>query len=129
MIVVDTSALMAIILDEEAGASCAAVLAQSSEILISAATLAEALVVADRRRVGRLMRAAIHGLPIATVACGEATAARVAAIYSRWRKGEHAARLGLIDCFAYDLAVENDCPLLYVGSDFAQTDVVSAVSG
>jgi ribonuclease VapC len=52
MIAVDTSALMAILLDEPAAEACAQALERTQTVLISAATLAEALVVADRRNVG-----------------------------------------------------------------------------
>ena len=120
---------MAIIRDEPAGEACRSILAEADAIAISAATLAEALVVADRRGVGYLLREAINGLPIATAACDEATAARVAAIYSRWGKGQHGARLNLVDCFSYDIATENACPLLHVGNDFAPTGFVSAIAG
>ena len=129
MIAVDTSALMAIILDEPAAARCRNVLAEADAILISAATLAEALVVADRRKVGDLMRETVNGLPITIVAADDATAAQVAAIYSRWGKGVDAARLNLIDCFSYDVAAEHGCPLLYVGHYLIRTDIVSAVGG
>jgi ribonuclease VapC len=45
----------------------------------------------------------------------------------RWGKGGHPAGLNFGDCFAYALAQELDCPLLYVGDDFARTDVKGAV--
>lgn len=56
-----------------------------------------------------------------------ATAARVAEAYARWGKGRHPAGLNLGDCFAYALAREAGCPLLYVGQDFAQTDLPAAI--
>ena len=128
MIAVDTSALMAVILAEPESPACIDALSANDEILISAATLAEAHIVADRRNVGHLMRSMIAGLPIATVPCSAETAMRVAEIYSRWGKGRHPARLGLIDCFSYDVATEHQCPLLFVGADFARTDIVSALA-
>ena len=51
MIVVDTSALMAIVLNEAAADSCLAVLANEEGLVMSGATMAEALIVADRRNV------------------------------------------------------------------------------
>jgi len=42
-------------------------------------------------------------------------------------KGVHPAALNFGDCFAYAVAVEKDCPLLYVGEDFALTDVRPAI--
>lgn len=59
----------------------------------------------------------------------EVTAVRVEQIadaYRRWGKGFHPASLNFGDCFAYALAAERACPLLYVGNDFTQTDIVSA---
>jgi ribonuclease VapC len=52
---------------------------------------------------------------------------RIGAVYSRWGKGVHPAGLNFGDCFAYDVAKENACPLLYVGEDFAKTDVQRAL--
>jgi ribonuclease VapC len=51
----------------------------------------------------------------------------VAEAYVRWGKGRDRARLNFGDCFAYALAKERDCALLFVGEDFAKTDVTSAL--
>ena len=48
--------------------------------------------------------------------------------YRRYGKGFHPARLNFGDCFAYELAKSRGCPLLYVGEDFARTDVVAAIT-
>ncbi len=48
--------------------------------------------------------------------------------YRRWGKGFHKASLNFGDCFAYALAEELACPLLYIGKDFPQTDIVSAMA-
>ena len=47
--------------------------------------------------------------------------------FQRYGKGRHPAGLNFGDCFAYALARETGYPLLYVGQDFARTDVVTAV--
>jgi len=47
--------------------------------------------------------------------------------YGHWGKGFHEAALNYGDCFSYVVAKANDCPLLYVGDDFAQTDIRSAL--
>ena len=52
-----------------------------------------------------------------------ASARRVAQAYGRWGKGVHPARLNFGDCFAYDVAKERACRLLYVGDDFSVTDI------
>lgn len=126
MIAVDTSALMAILLDEPDAAACAEALASNDRLLICAATMAEAQIVADRRGLGAEMRGLVEGLGFEIVSLSPATARRVAAAYRHWGKGIHPAGLNFGDCFAYALAQEYDCPLLFVGKDFVQTDLVSA---
>jgi ribonuclease VapC len=56
-----------------------------------------------------------------------ASARRIASAYERWGKGIAAAGLNFGDCFAYEVAKEHDCPLLYIGDDFARTDVKRAL--
>ncbi|MCP3731300.1 type II toxin-antitoxin system VapC family toxin [Sphingomonas sp. MG17] len=123
---IDTSALMTIVLDEPDAASCIDVLEAEDDIVISAATVAEALIVAGRRNVEPEVRRLIDGLGFEIVDVTSATALRVAEIHARWGKGIHRAALNFGDCFAYDLARERGCPLLFVGNDFAQTDIERA---
>lgn len=127
MIAVDTSALMAILLDESHADACIAALVAENEVLISAGTVAEALIVSAARNVGTEMARLIDGLGFDIVDVNPAAARRVAAAYARWGKGNHRAALNFGDCFAYDVAKEHDCPLLYVGSDFARTDIRPAL--
>ena len=51
----------------------------------------------------------------------------MAEAYAAWGKGIHPAGLNLGDCFAYALARELGCPLLYVGRDFVWTDLAAAL--
>jgi ribonuclease VapC len=123
MIAVDTSALMSVVLDEAEANACIAALEVEDEILISAGTIAEALIVAARRNVNEEMTSLINGLGFNAVAVTPASARRIALAYARWGKGAHAAGLNFGDCFAYEVAKEHDCALLYVGDDFAKTDI------
>lgn len=123
MIAVDTSALMAIVLDEAEADACIAALEKEDNVLISAGTIAEALIVGARRNVGDEIESLIDGLGFTAVAVTPASARRIASAYGRWGKGIDAAGLNFGDCFAYEVAKEHDCPLLYVGDDFARTDV------
>ena len=123
MIAVDTSALMAIVLDEAEANACIAVLETEDNILISAGTIAEALIVAARRNVSEEIASLIDGLGFNAIAVTPASARRIALAYGCWGKGIHAAGLNFGDCFAYEVAKEHDCPLLYVGGDFTRTDV------
>jgi len=126
MIAVDTSALMAIVLNEAEKPRCVAVLAVETDAAISAGTLSEALVVAGQRGVAEQMAALIDGLALTIVPVSEAFARRVAEAHARWGKGNHPARLNWGDCFSYVNARDHGCPLLYVGDDFAKTDLVAA---
>ena len=126
MSVVDTSALAAIVFEEASADRCTATLRARPHLSMSAVSLPEALIVADRRRRGDEMRTLMGSLAIAVHPVTVETAQRAAAAYARWGKGVHPARLNFADCFAYDLAATMGCPLLYVGEDFAQTDVASA---
>ena len=125
MIAVDTSALMAILLDEPEAAACAEAFATNDRIVISAATAAEALIVAERRGLGAEMTELVDGLGLEIASVSLATARRVADAYARWGKGVHPAGLNFGDCFAYEVARTRDCPLLHVGADFSRTDVAS----
>ncbi len=127
MIAVDTSALMAIVLGEPKADSCIAVLKTQTEILISAATVAEALVVADRRNVLDEMARLIDGLGFDVVSVTASSARRVATAHRNWGRGANTAGLNFGDCFSYDVAKQNACPLLFVGDDFAKTDLHSAL--
>ena len=126
MIAVDTSALMAILLGEPESDACIAALEAEDELVISAGTVAEALIVAFRRNVGEEMEGLLDGLGFEIVSVTEAAARRIAQVYAEWGKGVHRAALNFGDCFAYDTAKQHDCPLLYVGDDFARTDVQRA---
>lgn len=127
MIAVDTSALMAIVLDEPEAGGCIAALAAGGELIISAGTVAEALIVSGRRGVGEDMARLIDRLDLDIVNVTAASARRVAEAYGRWGKGVHPAGLNFGDCFAYEAAQAQGCALLFVGRDFSQTDVRTAL--
>lgn len=123
-IVVDTSALMAIINGEAEGRRCIDILADADKLLISVATIAEALIVAGRRgqRANMeqlLVRIAAEAIPLSD-------GAAVADAHDRWGKGVHPAGLNLGDCFTYAFAKARGCSILFVGDDFARTDLPSA---
>lgn len=127
MIAVDTSALMAIVLNEPEADACAAALEAEGRLLISAGTVAEALIVAARRNLREEMERLLEGLGFEVVSITPASAKRIAHAYENWGKGLHPAALNFGDCFAYEVAKENGCPLLYVGEDFSRTDISAAL--
>lgn len=126
MIVVDTSALIAVVLKEPDEPRCKVALMEADHLLISAATFAGALIVAARRGVAEDLDRLVADLSFEVMPVTPSVARRVAAAYGSWGKGIHPASLNYGDCFAYALAKEHDCPLLYVGNDFARTDIIAA---
>src|SRR4051812_13249801 len=113
MMAVDTSALMAILLGEARGEACAAALKTDEDLIMSAGTVSEALVVAAWRNLSGQMLRLIEdfGIEVAPVTLG--VAQRVAEAYARWGRGNHRAALNFGDCFAYQVAKEHSCPLLF----------------
>lgn len=129
MIVVDSSALVAIAADEPEAAAFAAVLEQSVSTWLSAVNYIETAMVLLSRRVivdrGRLdLWLAESGVIVRDDVALSNTALEA---FLRFGKGNHPARLNLGDCFAYALARELNAPLLYKGDDFALTDIRSAL--
>jgi ribonuclease VapC len=127
MIAIDTSAIMAILLNEPSAEACIAAMEGEEEIIMSAGTLAETLIVAGRRNVAEEASRLIDGLGLEILSVTPASARRVADAYARWGKGVHAAGLNYGDCFAYEVAKEHACPLLFVGDDFPLTDIDAAL--
>ena len=124
--VVDTSALIAIILAEPEAASFTLAIEADEIRLISAVILLEASVVMEWRTgaagADELERLVQHlGLSVEAFDAEQARAAQTA--YRRYGKGRHPARLNLTDCCSYALAVTSGEPLLFKGNDFSQTDV------
>jgi ribonuclease VapC len=127
--IVDSSAIIAILRDEPAAAAMAEALQEAPIRRISAVTYVEAAIVADNdrnpllsRRFDGLVRDA--QMLVEPVTAKQAELARQA--YRDFGKGRHKAGLNLGDCFAYALAKEMDEPLLFKGDDFCHTDLEAA---
>ncbi len=129
MIVVDTSALLAIALGEPQADACMRAMQHGGDLLMSAGTLTEVLIVMGPRGLADKMAALIDSLQITITPVLEVDARRAAQAHDRWGRGVHPAGLNFGDCFAYALAKQQGCPLLYVGEDFARTDIAAALSG
>ncbi len=123
--VLDTSALMAMLFDEPEREEFIALLTEADDPLISAATLVEASIVMQAR-TGDAGVADLDDLLAAVaarcVAVDHAQAHLARDALARYGKGRAAAGLNFGDCFAYALAQATDRPLLFKGADFAQTD-------
>jgi len=129
VIVVDTSALLAIVLSEPSAGACLDVLEAEDDVALSAGTLAEALIVANMRGVSDLLTVLVERLHLEVLPVTEERARRISDAYATWGKGVHRAGLNFGDCFAYSAATELECPLLFIGNDFPKTDIVPALAG
>jgi len=128
--IIDTSAVLAILFDEDDAARFTGAIAGADRRAMSAANFLEAGIVIDNQlgpAAGRQLDALLARaqIEIAPVTREQAEIARQA--YLDFGKGHHPARLNFGDCLAYALAKAVDRPLLYKGNDFSQTDIASAL--
>lgn len=127
--IVDTSAVLAILLDEPERADFAVAITASPVRLMSAANALEAWIRSDS--ISPVKGAALDELfelldvQMQPVTIHQARLAREA--YRRFGKGRHPAGLNYGDCFAYALAKATSLPLLFKGEDFSQTDLKAAL--
>lgn len=124
--VIDTSALAAILLNESATVRLVGAIESDPTRLVSAASVIELSLVmlgrfgeAGDNSIDRLLKN--FGARIVPVDESQVAVARDAAL--RFGRGRHSAALNFGDCFSYALAVELGEPLLFVGDDFSKTDV------
>jgi len=127
-VVVDTSALIALLGMEAEAARVAAALESEATRLISAATVVETGLVIESRygaQGGRELDLLIAKaeLSIQPVTAEQAEVAREA--WRRYGKGRHPAGLNFGDCFSYALARTSGEPLLFKGDDFIHTDITA----
>ena len=124
--VIDTSALVAVLLNEPNAARIAQSIERNSPRLLSAASLLETSMVIESRKSepgGRELDLLLYRADIEIVAFDPDQAEIARAAWRRFGKGRHPAGLNYGDCFAYALAKSRRLPLLYQGSDFSQTDI------
>jgi ribonuclease VapC len=129
VIVVDTSALIAVFRQEEEAASFLAAMETANDLRISAGNFLEFQIVSMRRAPQTprpVARLAIERLGIRVVPVCKAQADLATEAYRTYGKGRHRAALNFGDCFAYALAKHLDAPLLFKGDDFAETDIPAA---
>lgn len=128
--IVDTSALVAILYGEEEAAGFAAIIQRADICRLSVACYLELTIVVEKqlgpegtRHAENFVRRA--GIQIEPVTVEQGLIARQA--FFDFGKGRHPAQLNYGDCFAYALAKAVEEPLLFKGNDFALTDVESAL--
>lgn len=130
--VIDTSALVAVLFGEAEAEQFAAAIEQDPVRLISSATVLEASLVVESElgeEGGRELDLLLMKAALETIAFNaeHLTIARDA--YRRYGKGRHPAGLNFGDCFSYALSQATGEPLLFKGGDFSQTDVAIARRG
>ena len=128
--IIDTSAVLAILFAEDDARRFADAIASAEVRLISAANYLEAGIVVDNHigtAAGRQLDVLITRakVEVAAVTREHADIARQA--YLDFGKGNHPARLNFGDCFAYALSKTTGQPLLFKGDDFTKTDVETAL--
>ena len=128
MMVADTSALMAVLMDESEGPSLHRAMVRDGTVLVSTATAVELMIVAlgkddtvYQSAVQLLGKSFIRLTPLDETQMRAAVRA-----CQRFGKGRHPASLNFGDTFAYALATTRRLPLLFKGEDFVQTDIVPA---
>jgi ribonuclease VapC len=127
--VIDSSALVALHLKEPGYEAPAAKIADSDIALIGAPTLLEtAMVLSARTRQDArfALMSSLRQLRVQVAPFGEEHYDAAIDAFLRYGKGRHAAALNFGDCMSYAVAAVSGLPLLYVGEDFAQTDIAAA---
>lgn len=127
--VIDTSALVAVLFDEPEREDFVRRIAAAPRRLVSAGTLVETSIIVEARRgeiAGRELDLLLHRAGARTVAVDEAQVQMARAAWRRYGKGRHPAALNYGDLFAYALARTTGDELLFKGDDFSQTDLVTA---
>ncbi|PYU52871.1 MAG: hypothetical protein DMG48_04435 [Acidobacteria bacterium] len=124
--VIDTSALLAILLGEPERGKFLQLLSESETRLLSAANALETAMVVESRRgeaAGRELDLFLHRTKIEIVAVDEEQFSIARFAWRKFGKGRHPAALNFGDCFAYALTKTSSEPLLAKGDDFRRTDL------
>jgi ribonuclease VapC len=124
-VVVDTSAIVAVLAREPGHDWLAAHLARASDRLMTAPTALELGIVLEARSPAAtgILRRTLRDAQIAVIPFDDNLADRALDAWRRYGKGRHPAALNFGDCCSYALAEATGCPLLCVGDDFSLTDL------
>ncbi len=128
--IVDSSALLAVILNEEDEPRFAEAMIDAPQLRMSAANWVETAIVVDSHRspAARIrFEDLVDALRLEIMPVTVEHAYRARAAHGDYGRGHHRARLNFGDCFAYALAKSRGEPLLFKGDDFARTDVEPAL--
>jgi ribonuclease VapC len=124
--VVDTSAVIAILLGEPETESFVRALVEDPKKMISALNALESAIVVEAKKGeagGRELDLLLHRARIEIIALNNDQVELARTAWRRYGKGNHPAGLNIGDCCAYALAKYSGEPLLFKGEDFIQTDI------
>ncbi len=125
--IVDTSALIAILRKEQGYQCFIETLLKTDRVRISAATLLESRMLANRDNGLSELAELLVTLDAEIIAVDQTQADIAFQGFLRYGKGQHPAGLNFGDCFSYALAKAYDEPLLFKGDDFPRTDIAAAL--
>lgn len=128
--IVDSSALMSIIMGEPDAETYLGIMSQAEELLIAAPTYVEAVTAAERRGgidAALDMEALMADLEVEVIRFDEEQGRLAISALRRFGKGRHQASLNLGDGYSYALAQLTGEPLLFKGQDFVHTDIASVL--
>ena len=129
--IVDSSALIAIVLAEPEKPIILRAISQAPSVKISAATWLETFIVVDdlegKAELLDQFHALLAAMNLRIIPVDESLARIARAAHQTFGRGNHSARLNFGDCFSYALAKQTGEPLLFKGNDFRQTDIIAAL--
>jgi ribonuclease VapC len=128
-LVIDTSALLAVLFAEDEAPAYAQLLQSAASLRMTAPTWVESMQVATARHgnIGREgLEELLSRLKVEIVAFDADLASLAYEAWLRFGKGRHPAGLNFGDCFSYALAKQRGEPLLFKGDDFSRTDLAAA---
>jgi ribonuclease VapC len=128
-VIIDSSAIVAIVLREPGWEGLVAKLRADSTCAVGAPTLAEAGLVLTAKmgqRAPGVLSRLLQEADLAVIPFTEDHWRMAVEAYARFGKGRHAAALNFGDCLTYAIASVAEQPLLFVGGDFAKTDLPAA---
>ncbi len=126
--VIDTSALLAILLGEPEAEAFARAIAGDAKRLVGALSALEAAIVLRTRKGSagvRELDLLLHAARVTVVSLDTDQVLLARAAHEKFGRGRHPAALNLGDCCTYALARASGEPLLFKGNDFSQTDLAS----
>ena len=128
--VMDTSALLAILLGEAEAVAFATIIADAAKRLVSAISALEAAIVIEARKGpagGRELDLLLHRIHADLVPFNQVQFEVAREAWRQFGKGNHPAGLNFGDCCSYALSKTSGEPLLFKGGDFSKTDIAKAV--